>query len=524
MDATPPLELTQPSPFERLFVRGAPCLWARWLFLRALGAVFFSAFISLAYQIHGLIGPGGILPAHDYLRELEAETGPVERLWLAPSLLWLGSGNAALTVLVVLGLVASLLLVVNVWPRGTIAVAGVAFLSFVAVGQEFAMYQSDGMLLEAAFLSLFFAPRGWRPRLGAATPPSWAALLLLRWEWFRIYFESGVVKILSRDPQWASFTAMDHYYENGPLPTWIGWYAQHLPHGVHAFTVGLVFAVELGVVWLAWLGRTARVVCFAIVTPFQIGIILTANYAFLNYLVLALGVLLLDDASVARVALKLPSSLPPAERVAPWRAYGAAITLSWVFYVTVLAGLHVPRDLLLARPVVLAEPARIANAYGLFASMTESRYELEFEATRDGTSWVPYRFRFKPQDPNEAPGIYAPYQPRFEWNLWFSSLGWGRDNQWVIETELRLMNRSPPVLGLFRDDPLQGDAPLRVRVVKWQYWFTSWDEHHRTGAWWTRKELGLYCPMLERAEDGTVRLVRPRAEPPGPLPGPTLPD
>ena len=91
------------------------------------------------------------------------------------------------------------------------------------------MYQSDGMLLEAAFISLFFAPRGLRPGLGAATPPSNAALFLLRWEWFRIYFESGVVKIASHDKQWASFTAMDHYYENGPLPTWVGWYAQHLP-------------------------------------------------------------------------------------------------------------------------------------------------------------------------------------------------------------------------------------------------------------------------------------------------------
>ena len=191
---------------------------------------------------------------------------------------------------------------------------------------------------------------------------------------------------------------------------------------------------------------------------------------------------------------------------------------------TVLTGLRVPSDTPLALPVLFVEPARIANAYGLFAVMTKARYEIELEATTDGVTWVPYRFRFKPQDLNEAPGIYAPYQPRFEWNLWFSSLGWGRDNQWVIETELRLMNRSPPVLGLFRDDPLQGDAPLRVRVVKWQYWFTSWDEHHRTGAWWTRKALGLYCPMLERAEDGTVRLVRPRAEPPGPLPGPTLPD
>ena len=38
--------------------------------------------------------------------------------------------------------------------------------------QDFASYQSDGMLLEAAFISFFLAPRGVRPGLGAHDPPS----------------------------------------------------------------------------------------------------------------------------------------------------------------------------------------------------------------------------------------------------------------------------------------------------------------------------------------------------------------
>ena len=371
------------------------------------------------------------------------------------------------------------------------------------------MYQSDGMLLEAGFLSLFFAPRGFRPGLGAATPPSQASLFLLRWEWFRIYFESGIVKLASHDPQWAGLTAMDHYYENGPLPTWIGWYAQHLPHGFHAFSVVLTFAVELGVVCLAWAGRRARLVCFAIVTPFQIGIILTANYAFLNYIVLFLGVLLVDDRYFAWLRLRIPNPLDVGAVVAAkWRTYGAAVVFVWLFYVTIMTFLHVCRATpSLALPVQAIEPARIANAYGLFAVMTENRYELEFQASADGVNYVPYRYRFKPQDPNEAPGIYAPYQPRFEWNLWFSSLGTWRRNEWIGEVELRLMQQSPSVLGLFRGDPLHGAPPKRVRVVKWQYWFTTAEEHSRTGAWWRREELGLYAPILERRDDGTIGIA-----------------
>ncbi|HEY0781852.1 MAG TPA: lipase maturation factor family protein, partial [Thermoanaerobaculia bacterium] len=193
------------------------------------------------------------------------------------------------------GMVAALLLTANVWPRATIAVCFVLFLSFVSAARDFSAYQSDGMLLEAAFLSFFFAPRGLWPGLGADRPPSVASLFLLRWEWFRIYFESGVVKLASGDEQWRHLTAMDHYYENGPLPTWIGWYAHQLPHGFHAAVALLTLVVELGVVWLAWLPRPFRLACFAVATALQIGIIATANYAFLNYLVLALGFLLLDD-------------------------------------------------------------------------------------------------------------------------------------------------------------------------------------------------------------------------------------
>src|SRR5262249_27069131 len=157
--------------------------------------------------------------------------------------------------------------------------------------QDFAGYQSDGMLLEAGFIALFFAPPGLRPALGPSHPASRASLYLLRWEWFRIYFESGISKITSGDPSWHSFSAMDQYYQNGPLPTWIGWYVQHLPHWFHAGTVGLTLAVELLIVWMVFLPRRFRLACFCIVTPFEIGIILTANYAFLNYIVLSLGFL-----------------------------------------------------------------------------------------------------------------------------------------------------------------------------------------------------------------------------------------
>jgi hypothetical protein len=515
--------------------RGATnCLVPRWLFLRALGLVYFSAFFSLIFQIRGLIGPTGILPARGYLQAVARSLGPWTRAWYAPSVLWWSSGPVMMSALCWVGIAASLLLMLNLWPRGMLVFCFVCFLSFVSAAQEFSGYQSDGMLLEAGAIALFFAPPGFRPGLGQMNPPSYASLLLLQWEWFRIYFESGVVKLLSGDPEWRHFTAMDDYYQNGPLPTWIGWYVQQLPHWFHVATVIATLALELGLVWMLLLPRRWRIVCFYIVTPWQIGVILTANYAFLNYLVLALGVLLLDDrfalrylptslkerlAGTASREAKAPDTQVEDTQIENWRetlrpkwsavkrAVSSGISI-WIFYATMAEMVWMfVRAPLPTSPVTALEPFRIANQYGLFAVMTRGRYEIEFQGSQDGQNWVAYPFRYKPQDLNKPPGIYAPYQPRFDWNLWFASLGTWREYAIVPNTELRLLSNDKDVLALFTGNPFPQQRPRQIRAVLWQYWFTTLAERRATGMWWRRQFLGLYAPTLERQPDGTITVI-----------------
>ena len=468
-----------------------------------------------------------------------------------------------------IGMIASLLLVLNFWPRAMLLICFLCFLSFVSTSRDFSEYQSDGMLLEAGFISLFFAPPGLRPGLGAKHPPSRAGLFLLQWEWFRIYFESGVVKLSSGDPQWRNFTAMDEYYQNGPLPTWIGWYVQHLPHWFHAATAFSTLALELVIVWIWFLPRPWRIVCFGIVTPWQIGVIATANYTFLNYLVLVLGFFLLDDRLLSRfVSRKTRERLlaawetepsteatsqvfdaqsilqpqsegridsaashreehrPPAdatydrsqqhESTKPWRQYLSSATLAltalalgWLFYSSTAQMISMiwPGAPLPKSPIAALEPFRIADRYGLFAVMTRGRYEIEFQGSNDGQTWLPYPFRFKPQDPSKAPGIYAPYQPRFDWNLWFASLGVWRSNPMVPRTEERLLAGSPDVLTLFAANPFPNQPPRQIRAVLWQYWFTSPSEKHAQDLWWKRQPLGLYAPTLQRDASGKITVA-----------------
>ena len=70
-----------------------------------------------------------------------------------------------------LGLLASVAAVFNFWPRVSLLICLVCYLSFVTAAQDFSGYQSDGMLLEAGFISLFFAPPGLRPGLAKLAPP-----------------------------------------------------------------------------------------------------------------------------------------------------------------------------------------------------------------------------------------------------------------------------------------------------------------------------------------------------------------
>ena len=536
----------------------------RWLFLRALALIYLSAFYSLLFQIKGLIGPSGILPAQDYLAAVTQQLGPL-RLWYAPSLFWLSTSYSFLMAVTWLGLLAALAAFFNLWPRLSFAICFVCFLSFVAASSVFSSYQSDGMLLEAGFLALFFTPSGFLPGFGAHHLPSRASYYLLLWEWFRIYFESGLVKLLSGDIQWRNFTAMDSYYQNGPLPTWIGWYAQHLPHWFHAATVGATLAMELGIVLLMVFPRRFRLLCFCIVTPWQIAVILTANYTFLNYLVLALGILLLDDKYLARLipqswgALSIsrflrngwegknpnpsPSRLttkPGAPGPSPlgtrestilnpslsttYKRPGlrhdftaipvaiSALFLSLVAYNTTLELIGIPLRTIpgiLQAPVTLLDPFRIANQYGLFAVMTRNRYEVEFQGSNDDQNWTAYPFRNKPQAINEPPRIYAPYQPRFDWNLWFASLSTWQQNEFVPLTEERLLTNDADVLSLFKSNPFPQAPPHFVRAVLWQYWFTTMEEKRQTGNWWHRSFLGIYAPVLTLKPDGTVDQVQP---------------
>jgi hypothetical protein len=249
------------------------------------------------------------------------------------------------------------------------------------------------------------------------------------------------------------------------------------------------------------------------VTVWQIGVIATANYAFLNYLVLVLAVLLLDDEVLRRfvprrwragVEAGATAEVKPLNRLAGLGVAVAAVVMMWIAYATTaeMVLMFWQGAPVWEAPIAALEPLRIANQYGLFANMTPHRYEIEFQGSEDGQSWKAYGFRYKPQDVSERPRIYAPYQPRFDWNLWFASLTTWQNALIVPLTEERLLQGDRDVLGLFRSDPFASQPPRYVRAVLWQYWFSTPEEKRTQGIWWTRRYLGTYAPTVRLSGDG----------------------
>jgi hypothetical protein len=146
--------------------------------------------------------------------------------------------------------------------------------------------------------------------------------------------------------------------------------------------------------------------------------------------------------------------------------------------------------------VAVLERWHVVDAYGLFAVMTKERPEIIIEGSDDGETWRAYEFRYKPGALGRAPAWVAPYQPRLDWQMWFAAQSDYRQTPWFVNLTLRLLQGSPDVLALFRNNPFPDRPPLAIRAVLSDYHFTTFAERRSNGNWWTREELREYLPAV----------------------------
>ena len=480
---------------------------ATWLFLRLLGLAYLAAFWSLAVQTPGLIGHDGILPAREWVAAVrawaDAQGIGLDRFHLFPTLCWFGSSDRFLEGLSIGGGALAALLVVGVAPTVLLPLLWLGYLSLVVVCGEFLSYQWDTLLLETGLLAIFVAPlTRWDDPRRAVDPPR-IARWLLWWLLFRLMFGSGIVKLASGDPSWRGLTALAYHYETQPLPTPLAWYAHHFPLWLQKGSTAVALGVELVVPWFAFGPRRLRRLAGTVLVGLQLLIWLTGNYAFFNLLTIALCVLLLDDAALEWIAPvgRSPAPREPAQHHARWPAWvpaAAALVTVPVSVVTLAAqlGVSLPGSTILESLARVVEPLRSVNAYGLFAVMTTIRPEVVVEGSNDGVLWLEYEFKYQPGDLRQPPRWIAPLQPRLDWQMWFAALGQYDREPWFQSFCRRLLEGSPPVLGLLASDPFQGTSPRFVRGVLYLYHFADAATGRAQEVWWTRERLGLYSPAL----------------------------
>jgi hypothetical protein len=462
-----------------------------------MGAINLIAFTSLRRQVLGLYGARGVLPVAEQLAALRMAAGR-GAYRVAPSLLWIDASDRALVRLCAAGQACSVALMLGFAPRLMTILNWALYLSFVSTGGPFLSFQWDALLLESGLHAALAAPGGFRPGLGGRQP-SWPAATLLRWLFFRLHFESGLVKLLSRDPTWRSCSACAYHFETQPLPTPLGWYAHHIPQPGQRLLTGATLALELAVPLLTFAPRRARGLAVGALMALQVLIAVTGNYGFFNALTMILGLWNLDDETLRR--LPIGRRAAPAKPAPWWRriaavATAAPIALLSAFQLFTRFGRRAgPASLQRLRAETT--PFRSINPYGLFAMMTTVRLEIAVEGSADGRDWREYHFRYKPTDVHQPPRWVAPHQPRLDWQMWFAALG--RPPVWFVNFLARLLEGSPEVLSLLASNPFPDHPPRFVRALLYQFRMTDLETRRRTGAWWHRELLGIYFPPASAA-------------------------
>ena len=142
-------------------------------------------------------------------------------------------------------------------------------------------------------------------------------------------------------------------------------------------------------------------------------------------------------------------------------------------------------------------PLLLVNTYGLFARMTQKRYELIIEGSRDGKTWLPYRFKYKPNQEDDL-NFAGLHMPRLDWQMWFAALYPRCRQRWFFGLMDALLEGAPSVLSLFEHVPFTDVPPRYVRVRRMNARFTTSLERSKTGQVWSLNATRDYCPTIDK--------------------------
>ncbi|MFD4155412.1 lipase maturation factor family protein [Streptomyces hydrogenans] len=458
----------------------APELWmGRTVFQRGLAVLYCVAFLSAALQFRALIGERGMLPVPAYLRRTTPRRSPSLFHWrysdrLFATVAWSGAALAA-ALAAGAGDAVPLPVAMAAW-----LVLWGLYLSIVNVGQTWYAFGWESLLLETGFLAVFLGNDDVAPPL--------LVLLLLRWLLFRVEFGAGLIKIRG-DACWRKLTCLYHHHETQPMPGPLSWFFHRLPRPLHRVEAAANHVVQLGVPFLLFTPQPVASVAAGLMIATQLWLVLSGNFAWLNWLTIVLAASALD---LSALTGDHPRPDPPL-----WY-----VVLVLAVTALVLVRSHRPVRNLLSRHQAMNrsyDPFHLVNTYGAFGTVGRVRDEIVVEGTRDetpgpDTAWLAYGFKGKPDDPHRWPRQYAPWHLRLDWLLWFVALSPSYGAPWFDGFVLRLLANDRDLLRLLRHNPFPDAPPTYVRCRLYRYRFTTWRELRDTHDCWHRTYLRDLTP------------------------------
>ncbi|MGA5419779.1 lipase maturation factor family protein [Streptomyces lavendulocolor] len=452
---------------------------SRLVFQRALAGVYLVAFLGAALQFRALIGERGMLPVPAYLRRVPPRVAPsVFHLHYSDRFFALCAwAGAALALALAAGAGDAVPLAVSMlmW-----AVLWALYLSIVNVGQTWYGFGWESLLLETGFLAIFLGNED--------TAPPVLILFLLRWLLFRVEFGAGLIK-LRGDACWRDLTCLYYHHETQPMPGPLSWFFHHLPRPLHRVEAAANHVTQLAVPVLLFTPQPVASAAAALIVLTQLWLVLSGNFAWLNWITIVLALSAVDGSLVAD-APAMPS--PPL-----W--YGIMVIA--VTALVVFLSRRPARNLLSRRQAMNRsfDPLHLVNTYGAFGSVGRVRHEIVIEGTDEptvhpGTVWREYEFKGKPGGVRRLPRQFAPYHLRLDWMMWFAALSPAYAHGWFAPFVERLLEGDRDTLRLLRHNPFPDAPPVRIRARLYRYRFTTWRELRETGAWWHRTHVREFLP------------------------------
>lgn len=463
----------------------------RAVFQHGLAALYLLAFLASARQGPALLGSRGLTPVPAYLARTTMRRSPSvfhlhwsDRFYAL--VCWTGVALSALTLV---GITTRLPLILSmlVW-----AVLWALYLSLVNVGQIWHSFGWESLLCEVGFLAIVLG--------NAGTAPSLPGLLLLVWVLFRLEFGAGLIKMRG-DRCWRDLTCLDHHHETQPMPGPLSWFFHHLPRPLHRVEVAANHVTQLVVPFGLFLPQPVSGTCAGIMLVTQLWLVVSGNFAWLNWLAIVLAAAALPDGLWSWL---LPR--PVEEWLVPTKAGGTpyllVVAVLLVTLLVVVRSWPVVVNLLSPRQSMNAsfDPFRLVNTYGAFGSVTKIRHEVVLEGLGEDGVWREYGFRGKPGLPGRWPRQVAPYHLRLDWLMWFLPLSRRYGSPWFPRLLRRLLEADPLTLRLLAHDPFGGRRPEAVRAGLWRYRYTTWRELRTTGACWHRELVATFHPPVTLAD------------------------